>query len=114
MRRFRLFLVVAVALSIGCVGGPRDRCFVQPIKYREARRAFERTGSVALVREALEDDHWPNCQINEAIYRIEKEFGLYDRLASPRRARSEEELLKEEAADKTLRSSGVSPLAISQ
>ena len=41
-------------------------------------------------------DHWPNCQVNEAVYRIEKEFGLNDELPSPVRVRDEDELVEEE------------------
>ncbi|OPZ10231.1 MAG: hypothetical protein BWZ10_02436 [candidate division BRC1 bacterium ADurb.BinA364] len=62
-----------------------------------------------MTRQALADAHWPRAQANEAIYRIEKEFGLHDTLPSPARIRSEEELKEEEARDQELmRQSGQS------
>jgi hypothetical protein len=96
-------LLGAAALLVGCLGGPRDRAYIEDIRYREARRAFERTGSVELVREALNDAKWPNAMVNEALYRIEKEFGLYDQEPSPARVRPEAELRAEEQADAELR-----------
>ena len=112
MRLLRNILLFSVAgvLLVGCVTAPNDRCFIFDTRYHEARRAFERTGSVSLVRQALEDAHWPECEINEAIYRIEKEFGLNDKLPSPARVRSEAELQLEQAADQKL--SGNLPASI--
>ncbi len=69
-------------------------------RYREARRAFERSSSVEVARMAMEQAHWPRPMINEAVYRIEKEFGLKDDLPSPSRIRSEEELASEEQIDR--------------
>ena len=89
-------LALAGALLSGCLGGPYDRCYINDLRYSQAKRAFERSGSVEVVRNQLDDDHWPNCQINEAVYRIEKEFGLHDELPSPVRVRDEDELAEEE------------------
>lgn len=91
--------LITLALGAGCVGGPHDKCFVDPVHYREARRAFERTQSLEVVEQGLRDAHWPRCQINETIYRLEKEFGLYDTLPSPKRFRTETELAAEEFQD---------------
>ncbi|MCX7016418.1 MAG: hypothetical protein NTW86_28315 [Candidatus Sumerlaeota bacterium] len=97
MRNARLYLLVsAAAILAGCVGGPNDRCFVDDLRYHEARRVFERTQSTELTRQALQEQHWPNAMINECIYRIEKEFGLNDSLPSPVKIRSEAELQAEQ------------------
>ncbi len=97
--RFLAAPFLAVTMLLGCVGGPEDRAFIADARYREARRAFERTRSVEVARMAMEQAHWPKAMINEAVYRIEKEFGLKDELASPARVRGEEELRQEELAD---------------
>lgn len=89
-----------ILLAIGCVSGPDDRCFLHDVEYRQARRVFERTQSIDLVRQGLDDADWPQCKANEAIYRIEKEFGLKDQLPSPRRIRPEAELMAEEENDR--------------
>jgi len=104
MRHAAILLLVASVATLlgGCVGGPTDKCYLFDVEYREARRAFERTQSLELVRQGLIDAHWPNCKVNEAIYRIEKEFGLNDELPSPRRIRTPQELLIEEQQDQQL------------
>ena len=100
------FLVAAASVVLaGCLGGPDDRAFITDDRYREARRAFERSSSVEVARMAMEQARWPRPMINEAVYRIEKEFGLKDDLPSPARIRGEEELLQEEQADRA-RASG--------
>lgn len=104
MRRAHAAIIVLAILSIplsGCLGGPNDRQFIDDRQYHEARRAFERTGSIDVVKQALHDAHWPNAEANEAIYRIEKEFGLHDSHPSPSKIRSEKELRAEEKADQT-------------
>ena len=97
-----LLLAALLGLSAACVGGPNDRCYIDDLRYHEARRAFERTQSLEVVERALKDAHWPNCEINEAIYRIEKEFGINDELPSPVRIRSEQEIMAEEQMEKEL------------
>jgi len=101
MRRITVLLLLTLALG-GCISGRNDKCYLFDVEYREARRAFERTQSLELVRQGMIDAHWPDCKVNEAVYRIEKEFGLNDTLPSPRRIRPEEQLKLEEAADKAL------------
>jgi len=97
MRKARWYLLVSVATILaGCVGGPNDRCFVDDLRYHEARRVFERTQSTDLTRQALQEHHWPNAMTNECIYRIEKEFGLNESLPSPVKIRSEAELQAEQ------------------
>jgi len=91
---------ILAGLAAGCINGPNDRCYIDDRRYREARRAFERTSAIDLTRQAMEETHWPEAMIHEAIYRIEKEFGLKDSLPSPVRVRSEEELRAEEERDR--------------
>ena len=108
MRHARLYLLVWLAAAVaGCVGGPNDRCYVDEMRYHEARRVFERTQSTELTRQALTEQHWPNCVVNECIYRIEKEFGLNDTLPSPVKIRTEAELQAEQKADAALKSEGM-------
>ncbi len=105
MRRFWKTTILAVAAAtsaVGCVNGPNDRCYINDVRYHEARRAFERTQSIDVVRQGLKDAHWQPCAINEAIYRIEKEFGLNDSLPSPARIRTEAELMAEQKNDQAL------------
>ena len=95
-----MLLAAAVAAALtGCLRNPDDRAYITDARYREARRAFERSRSTEVARMAMEQAHWPRPMINEAIYRIEKEFGLKDELPSPVRVRSEAELLLEEQSE---------------
>jgi hypothetical protein len=103
-RRYRVVAAVLLSAAVpailaGCLGGPNDREYITDARYREARRTFERSRSTEVARSAMRQAHWPRPMINEAVYRIEKEFGLNDDLPSPVRVRSEAELLLEEQSE---------------
>ncbi len=70
-------MLAMIALS-GCIGGPEDRAHISDARYREARRAFERTRSVEVARMAMEQAHWPRSMINEAVYTLYEGVGSVD------------------------------------
>jgi len=71
-----LFLLVVGA---GCSVLKEDRCWVDDYQYLQAKKIYETTRNLDLVRRNLEGQHtWRNCEINEVIYRIKKEYHLED------------------------------------
>ncbi len=56
-----------------------DRCYVEDDQYRIAYNLFIESGSLDLVQRELKDFEWRRCAINEAVYRLEKEFEVVDR-----------------------------------
>lgn len=61
-------------LLISCTTFREDRCYLEDPDYEFARALFLRTGSVDITHRYLESNEWMRCQINEAIYRLSKEF----------------------------------------
>lgn len=83
MGRILMLLACAATLTgvTGCAVGravrdyyANDRCWVEPERYAMARDMFIETGSLDLVRHYLEDLQWRRCEINETVYRLQKEF----------------------------------------
>jgi hypothetical protein len=74
--RFAAVVVLAgaMALGSGCALYRNDRCWAPPEQYALARDLFIQTGSLDLVQRSLVDLEWETCKINEAVYRLQKEF----------------------------------------
>jgi hypothetical protein len=69
-----LLLAGLLLLPAACSLYRNDRCWVPPEQYSLARDVFIQTGSLDLVRQRLEDLQWERAKINEALYRLQKEF----------------------------------------
>ena len=71
-----LTIMLALILTLGtsCALYREDRCWIPPEQYALARDLFIQTGSLDLVQRNLEDMQWERCKINEAVYRLQKEF----------------------------------------
>lgn len=73
----RALFALALACSLaptGCALYRRDRCYLEDEKYSIARGLFIESGSLDLTQRRLETLQWQTCEVNEALYRIEKEF----------------------------------------
>jgi len=72
---FVLFVIILLLIS-GC-GLREDRCWVDDYQYLQAKKVYETTRNLDLVKRNLENMHtWRKCEINEVIYRIKKEYHL--------------------------------------
>ncbi len=81
MRMFRKCLAAVVcilALAVSACGLFRnDRMYISDPKYEEARKIYDKTGSLALTEQMLLDSHtWQRGEINEALYRLQKQYRL--------------------------------------
>ena len=73
---YPILLGLALAGSSGCAWYISGRCWVDETRYVEAKRLYNRTGSIALTHSMLKDEGWRRCEINEVIYRLKKEYNL--------------------------------------
>ena len=76
-RRGLALAALAAALGAGassCALYRSDRCIVDDWQYEIAHDMFVETGSLAVVQSRLRDYQWKRCEINECVYRLEKEF----------------------------------------
>lgn len=69
-------IVIILLVLAGCAWQQRDRCWISKSQYKEAKNLYDKVGSLELVRQTLKDDNWLNGEINEAIYRLKKEYRL--------------------------------------
>lgn len=51
-----------------------DQCYVEDWRYKIAHDFYIESGSLDVVKERLHDFQWRRCEINECVYRLEKEF----------------------------------------
>ncbi|MCC6546469.1 hypothetical protein IT570_04810 [Candidatus Sumerlaeota bacterium] len=77
--RFRTLLVLtlisACALS-SCARVKRDRCYLEETRYMEMRAIFEQTSSYQRVAQAMKDEGWAHCEVNQFRYRLRKDLLL--------------------------------------
>ncbi len=83
--RYLLPLLMTVAvLGTSCATIRRDRCFIAEQRYMAMRAIFEETGSYQRVAQAMNDEGWAHCEINQFRYRLRKDLGIegeeYDEL----------------------------------
>ena len=51
--------------------------WIDDYRYRQVKQLYEKTQALDIVRRSLENQHtWRKCEINEAIYRLKKEYHL--------------------------------------
>lgn len=68
-------LCAAILLSpAACAIYRDDHCFVEEDQYKIAYSIFLSSGSLDVVERQLKLREWRRCQINEAVYRLQKEF----------------------------------------
>lgn len=73
-----IMAIVALTLTLagGCSLYRNDRCWMNKEQYLIARDLFIQTGSFDIVEQELARYEWRRCKINEALYRLEKEFEI--------------------------------------
>ena len=81
MRLKTLCLALAVVLvalvCASCALYRNDKMYVSDVKYEEARKIYDETGSLDLTRQKLvESETWRRAEINEAMYRLRKQHHL--------------------------------------
>ncbi len=57
-----------------CAIYTKDKCYLEDSKYQIVSKLFLESGSLDLVERQLVDYEWRRCEINEALYRLTKEF----------------------------------------
>lgn len=72
------FLLALTLLVSGCATRfHHDKVWITDVKYKQARDGYDLCGSLGLTRKALNDDPtWTQAEINEAIYRLQKQLHL--------------------------------------
>ena len=69
-----IFFLLASACQ---VYEPGERAYISDYRYETVQEIYDTTGSLELTREALrEDATWSQPEINEAIYRLKKQYQL--------------------------------------
>lgn len=77
MRLFPLATLIAiVALTGSCATIRRDRCYLAETRYMAMRAIFEQTGSYQRAAQAMNDEGWAHCEINQFRYRLRKDLGM--------------------------------------
>jgi hypothetical protein len=81
MRLKTLFIVLALTLALAlgssCAFYRNGRTWVSDVKFEQARKLYDETGSLALTEQKLrETDLWRRSEINEALYRLRKQNHL--------------------------------------
>lgn len=75
-----VFLLACAATVIGltasCSLYRNDRAYVPNEQYLYARDLFIETGSLDIVEQRLKALEWSTGKVNEAIYRLQKEFAV--------------------------------------
>lgn len=71
-----LIIVVIILVVSGCSWRQTDRCWISDAYYEKARELYLKTASLEVVKQTLKDNYWTQAEINEAIYRLKKEFHL--------------------------------------
>lgn len=77
-RRLLILLIVGtlVPLSVSCARYRRDRCYLAETRYMIAKDLFEQTGSYQRVAQAMDDEGWAHCEINQFRYRLRKDLKM--------------------------------------
>ena len=70
-----LLLLALLALS-ACSLYREDHMCLTDQEYAFAKKTYDSTGSLVLTEKALVDRHWQRGQINEARYRLTKQYRL--------------------------------------
>ena len=80
MRKTLLSLTVLTCflLASACqIYEPGQRAYISDYRYDTVQEIYDTTGSLELTRESLrEDPTWSQPEINEAIYRLKKQYQL--------------------------------------
>lgn len=71
-----LVLMAAMLLGAGCSWYRTNKCWIGVDKYNIAKATYLRLGSLDQTREELKLFYWRPCEINQAIYWIEKDLYL--------------------------------------
>jgi hypothetical protein len=69
-------VLTAFLLLSACSLYRDDRMYLTDQQYAFAKKTYDSTGSLVLTEKALADRHWQRGQINEARYRLTKQYRL--------------------------------------
>ena len=72
-----IVLLAVVLAGCGASFGAR-RTYLSPTKYQYVQQLYAKTHSLQIVRRTLEEERWLRPEINEALYRLEKENEIID------------------------------------
>ena len=71
-----LSLTLLAGTTTSCAWYRRDRCYLEETRYMSVRAIFEQTGSYQRAAQAMEDEEWSHCEINQFRYRLRKDLEL--------------------------------------
>lgn len=71
-------LVVGMLTGTGCATVRRDRCYLAETRYLAIKAIFEQTGSYQRAAQAMNDEGWSHCEINQFRYRLRKDLEMDD------------------------------------
>ena len=76
MRCCYAFLILVSLLFTACNAFDGDRVYIPDTQYETAKRVYNETGSVQLTAARLKEWHWRQAEINEAVYRLTKQYEM--------------------------------------
>ncbi|MFW6303505.1 MAG: hypothetical protein ACOC2L_02695 [Candidatus Sumerlaeota bacterium] len=73
-----LTILTCILFSSACqIYEPGERAYISDYRYETVQDIYDTTGSLELTRESLrEDPTWSQAEINEAIYRLKKQYQI--------------------------------------
>jgi hypothetical protein len=76
-KRTAVLLVGLLLCATGCALYRNDRMWIPDARYEAARAVYDETGSLTLTEDKLRaDPTWQRGEINEATYRLKKQYRL--------------------------------------
>lgn len=69
-------ILAGLVWTSGCAIYREDRCHVEDLRYGIAKDLFVESGSIDIVERRLRANKWQTCEINEILYRLDKEFEI--------------------------------------
>ncbi|HBF35049.1 TPA: hypothetical protein DDW35_10865 [Candidatus Sumerlaeota bacterium] len=78
MQRCSVFvLLILISLTFAaCNSFDGDKVYIPDTQYETAKRIYNETGSVQLTAGRLKELHWRSGEINEAVYRLTKQYEI--------------------------------------
>jgi hypothetical protein len=71
-----LSVLLLLATTVGCATVRRDRCYLAETRFIAMKSIFKQTGSYQRVAQAMNDEGWAHCEINQFRYRLRKDLAL--------------------------------------
>ena len=65
-------LLFIFLISLSCSWYQDERCWIGDTRFLAVQQLYDKTGSLDIVIQTLNDKGWKKCEVNEAVYRLKK------------------------------------------